>query len=49
MCSERRTSRFFEKLSVEEGRAKEIYDCAYDQIGSGIIGRLRHPFGEREA
>ena len=38
-----------EKLSVEEGRAKEIYDCAYDQIGSGIIGRLRHPFGEREA
>lgn len=37
-----------EALGVDEGRAKEIYDCGYDLIGRGIVGKLKHPFGAQD-
>lgn len=37
-----------EALGVDECRAKEIYDCGYDLIGSGVVNKLRHPFGAQD-
>lgn len=45
---EKIVAQIVEALGVDECRAKEIYDCGYDLIGGGIVGKLKHPFGAQD-
>lgn len=43
--SDKIISQISEKLSLDNDRAKEIYDATCDLIGNQIVGKLKHPFG----
>ncbi len=36
-----------ETLSIDGGKAKEIYNIAYDLIGNALVDKLKHPFGSQ--